>query len=191
MVGLSVSNLPTAVVEEEISYSPMIMSNFRLGLPWDISMNLQFNTNYIANHGSLSFMRSFELFGVDMAAGAKYANWFGHLELDAIRLKSWGFILSPVISAGMDFDKFLVSAEIETQHSIIYTYSEDILLGTVKNPFSGVALKLAIEQPLWNDNWVLLALKLNYSKFYYQSWLSYSTVDEYFLYPEITFGFLL
>lgn len=191
IAGISVSNLPTSIVEEEISYSPMLIGNFRLGLPAGISLVLQMNSNYIATHGYLHLFYCFPIGKFNLAAGAKYSNWFGHLELDAIRLKSWGFILSPVISAGIDFDKFLVSAEFESQHSRLYTYSEDILLGIVSKPLAGFALRLAVEQPFWNDNWAILGIKLNYSKFYYQSWLSYSATDEFFLYPEIIFGFIL
>jgi hypothetical protein len=191
MVGLSASKLPTAVVEEEISVSPMLMMNFRLGMPADMSFNFQLNSNYISTHGILGYQWALLKGRTPISIGAKAAAWMGHLELEAIRLKSWGMIISPYVSFGIDFDKFLLSAEFETQHSFMYTYSEEVLLGTIRNPQSGYGLRFTLEQPLWNDNWVLLSLKLNYAKFYYQSWLSFTTIDEYFLYPELIFGFVL
>ena len=71
------------------------------------------------------------------------------------------------------------------------TQSEDVLLGEFYRPLSAYCLNFSIEQPLWNDHWVLIQIKLNYAKFFYQSWLAYSTVDEYLLYPQFSFGFIL
>ena len=52
-IGLSISRLPTEIVEEEINTSPMVLFDFRLGLPYNLSTTLLFNSNYMANHGSL------------------------------------------------------------------------------------------------------------------------------------------
>jgi len=117
--------------------------------------------------------------------------WFGHLEMEGIRLKSYGWIINPTIYYGYDFQDFLLSCEIESQHSRMFTYSEDEYLGTLKDPAAGIGIKFNLEQPLWNDNCVSISLKLNYSKFYYQSWLAFNTIDEFLFYPELIFGFVL
>lgn len=191
LCGASVTRLPIAIVEEEISYSPMAVVNFRLGLPVGLSFNLQFNSNYIANNGNLGLSWTFIDDKFSFAVAGKSSIWFGHLEMDAIRLKSYGLILSPAIIAGYRTNRFLLSAEFETQHSFFWTFSEDEKLGTLREPWAGFGLKFNLEHPLWKNQWIAIALKLNYSKFYYQSWLSYSTIDEFLLYPEIHIGFVL
>lgn len=189
--GVSVSRLPTVVVEEEISQSPMINLGFRIGLPWNISSLWQFNSNYIANYGNTALLWSYTYGRSTLSLGAKFAIWFGHLEMDAIHLKSYGWILNPTIIYGIDFNDFVISADFETQHSKMLTFSEDEYLGAIKEPSAGFAVKLNIEQPLWKDNCISLGIKVNYAKFYYQSWLSFNTIDVYLFYPEIIFGFIL
>ncbi len=189
--GLSVTRLPVVVVEEEISQSPMLNLGFRLAIPWEISFTTHFNTNYISNYSNFCFYKSFNWGRHSLAIGSKVAVWFGHLEMDAIHLKSYGWIINPTIIYGIDFTDFVVSAEFETQHSRMFTSSEDEYLGTLKDPTAGYAIKFNIEQPLWKTNCVSMSVKLNYAKFYYQSWLSFNAVNDYLFYPEIIFGFIL
>lgn len=189
--GLSVTRLPVVVVEEEISQSPMLNLGFRLGLPWDLNYTMHFNSNYIANYSNFCLYKSFDFGRHTFAIGGKAAVWFGHLQMDAIRLKSYGWILNPTILYGYDFEKFMFSVELESQHSRMFTSSDDVTLGTIREPAAGFAIRFNIEQPLWSNHCVSASIKLNYAKFYYQSWLSFNTVNEYLFYPEIHFGFIL
>ena len=190
-VGLSLTRLPSVVVEEEISQSPMLYIGYRLGLPWNLSSYWHFNSNYISNYGNSCLYWSYSLGRHTLAVGGKIAMWFGHLQMDAIHLKSYGWIINPTILYGIEFKDFVLSAEFETQHSRMFTFSEDEYLGTLKYPTAGYAVKFNIEQPLWKKNCVSLSVKFNYAKFYYQSWLTFNTLDEYLFYPEIHFGFIL
>lgn len=191
IVGLSVSHLPSIVVEEEISQSPMLMFGAKLGLPYRFDFALSFQSNYIANYGLSELYWNLIDNKFSLSFGAKFAMWFGHLEMDAIHLKSYGGILYPTVKMSYDFDKYIISSELESQHSQMTTSSEDEILGTLREPSAGFAARFTIEQPLWGNQIVALSLKLNYAKFYYQSWLSFTTIDEYLLYPEILFAFEL
>ena len=189
--AIGVTRLPVQVVEEEISYSPMPILNLRLGLSKTLSALMQINSNYISNHASLGIMKSYSLGDIYFSLGTTFSAWFGHIQLDAIKLKTWGVYLTPNAGFGFDFGSLFFSTQFETQHHIFWTYAENQFLGVLKKFDGGFAVKFCAEQPLWNKHWVSLSLKLNYSKFYYQSWLSYSTVDEYLFYPEFNFGFTL
>lgn len=191
IVGLSVSHLPSIVVEEEISQSPMLILGARMGLPYNLDFALSFQSNYIANYGLSELYWNLIDHKFSLSFGAKFALWFGHLEMDAIHLKSYGGILYPSIKMSYDFDKYVISSEFESQHSKMATFSEDEFLGTIREPSAGFAARFTIEQPLWGNQIVALSLKLNYAKFYYQSWLSFNTIDEYLFYPEILFAFEL
>ena len=92
---------------------------------------------------------------------------------------------------GYNFKDFILSMNIETQHSFMLTWSKDASLGKIQTPDAGIGVGFVLEQPLWNNHWVNLGFKVNYAKFYYQSWLSFSTLNEYLLYPEFSFGFNL
>ena len=191
IVGLSVSHLPSIVVEEEISQSPMLMFGVKLGMPYNFDFALSFQSNYIANYGLSELYWNMIDNKFSLSFGVKFAMWFGHLEMDAIHLKSYGGILYPSIKMSYDFDKYVISSELESQHSQMTTSSEGEILGTLREPSAGFALRLSIEQELWESQIVALSVKINYAKFYYQSWLSFTTIDEYLFYPEILFAFEL
>jgi hypothetical protein len=188
--GISITRLPTEVVEEEINTSPVLNGNFRLGLPWKFSMDFKFSTNYVSNLGGLTIYRSFINKKFSFAIGSNTSIWFGHLEMQTIKLKSYGLIYSPLILAGYDFKKFLITLEAEINYGFMKTFSNDELLGKFNQPRSLYAVKVAIEQPLWNNHSVILSVKSNYARFYYQSWLSYSTIKDYLYYPEFSFAFI-
>lgn len=191
MFGLSVTRLPYVVVEEEISHLPMIISNFRVGLPYNFSFSAQFNTNYFTNFGSGGLNWSIINNRFSFNLGGRICIWHGQMDLDNINLRAWGLIFNPNIALGYDFKKFLFSLELEAQYSKFSTYTDGVFIGTIDEPKSGFAFKINIEQPLWNDHWIDLSLKLNYTRFYYQSWLTFSTIKEFLFYPEFTIGFIL
>jgi hypothetical protein len=152
---------------------------------------LELKSNYISNYAAINIGWSYSLDPVYVQLGGKVALWYGHLSMDSESFSSNGWILSPFINVGMQFNEIYGSILLESIHSRYYTYSENEFLGIVRDPKAGLSIQLSLEQPLWNDNYVMLAAKFTYSKFFYQSWLSYSTIDDYLIYPEIIFGFLL
>ena len=190
-LGLSITKFPVNLVDDEINTAPLLKFDFRMGVSKTADLTFQFYTNYIVNNGSLGMQ--WQLFDGDLCAaiGAKTSVWFGQLELEAFRLKSMGVVISPLFNIGYRTDDFTISSIIEIQSSYMKTLSHDILLGEFTRPLSAYSIRFIIEQPLWNDQWVALEIKLNYAKFYYQSWLTYSTIDEFFFYPEFSFGFIL
>lgn len=191
LAGASITRLPTEVVEEEISTSPVLTAEYRLGLPKKWNLCLKLSSNYISNLGALHVSRSLINKKFALALGGNASMWFGHLELQAIKLKSYGVILSPQLTFGYDFRKYFLSVAAEVNYGFMRTFSNEEELATFKQNQSLFAIKIAIEQPLWKTHSFLLFSKLNYAQFYYQSWLSYSTLSDYLLYPEFGFAFII
>lgn len=191
LAGVGITKLPTNIVEEEINTSPVLFGSVRLDLPWNFSSRLYFASNYISNIGTLSVQLNMLNSFISIAPGIEGSMWFGHVEMESIKLKSNGIQVKPYVSAGIDFGDILLTGTLEMQFGSMTTYSEDILLANFNQPRSCYTLRFSLEQPLWKDQWVLLGLGLNYATFYYQSWLSYSAIRQYLFYPEIYFGFIL
>ncbi|MFZ4400885.1 MAG: hypothetical protein ACOYO1_12690 [Bacteroidales bacterium] len=188
--GLSLTRLPNEIIEEEINTLPTINADFKMGLPLKFILHSRINTNYISNMLSLAFQKSIIDKKIAMAVGVNTSYWFGQLYQDVIRLKAYGFIANPYITGGIHFKDIYLSLKLENQFSIMKTASEDEMLGRSLQPNSAYAIQFTIEQALWKNNWVALGVKLNYSKFYYQAWLTYTAIDEYLLYPEYSFTFI-
>ena len=191
LAGISLTKLPTNIVEEEINTSPVAFADFRLGLPLNTDFNIYFASNYISTIGTLGLQYSILNGSVSASIGAKGSMWFGHLDIESIKLKSYGFIIKPQVNLGIDFGDFLLTTSFDVQFNQMYTYAEDSLIAKFNMPKSGYTLKFTIEQPFYHKQWLLLGVGLNYATFYYQSWLSYSAIKQYLLYPEISIGFIL
>lgn len=188
--GLSITRVPLEITEEEINTLPVINVDFKIGLPKKISLLAKLNTNYISNMISIAFQKNVIEKRAILGLGVNTSFWFGHLYQEVIRLNANGFILNPYIIGGYRFNNFYLSCKLENQFSTMRTYSEDAILGKSSQPNSAYSFQFIIEQPLWNNNWVAIGVKLNYAKFYYQAWLTYTAIDEYLLYPEYTFSFI-
>lgn len=189
--GISVAKLPVIISENEISHSPMLFAGFRIGLPYEITGKIEVSSNYISSIAGLNFGWTFLDDPLLLSFGISVSGWYGHLELDYEDFNSRGWILSPNITLGKSFGNIYLSAIFQSIHSRYYTYSENEFLGIVRDPSAGLVSQFNIEQPLWDDHYVVLGLRVTYSKFFYQSWLSYSTIDDYLIYPEIIFGVIL
>ncbi len=188
--GLSITRVPLEITEEEINTLPMINAEFKIGLPKKISVFTKLNTNYISNMISIAFQKNvFEKRAI-IGLGLNTSFWFGHLYQEVIRLNANGFILNPYIIGGYKFNNFYISCKLENQFSTMRTFSEDATLAKSSQPNSAYSFQFIVEQPLWNNNWVAIGVKLNYAKFYYQAWLTYTAIDEYLLYPEYSFSFI-
>jgi hypothetical protein len=189
--GLSITFLPIAVVEEEINSSPLINLGMKMSLSDDIYSVIDFGSNYIANIGSFGVYYNIINRDLTIGLGVRGAIWFGHLDFAGFKLKSTGAIFSPELHAGIDLGSMKLSSSFEVENNYLYTTSDDKKLGEWIQKLSGFTFRINLEQPLWKDHWVSTSIKLNYNKFYYQSWLSFTNVEEYLLYPEFSFGFNL
>lgn len=189
--GLSLTKIPLEVVEEEINQSPLIVVNARFGLPLSLSLKSQFEMNVLTNSMDLELMWSKEFNSISTALSTKSKVWIGNLDFNPFDLNATGLILYPTFKFSIDKIDYILTFEIESQTSWIFTRSNEIQLGQEFSIFNGIGVSFIFEQPLWNNNWVVNSIKFNYVKSHYQSWLSYSTIDEFFLYPEFTFSFIL
>ena len=191
VVGFNLTVLPRAIVEEEIRQFPLLSYEARIGLPWNFSATGKIGSNVITNLGSISTQWSYSFGRFACAVGDEVAFWYGFSEIDGFDLTAQGWLNFPHVTVGFAFDDFMLSVRAETQ---IITFQSTVAGETEvksnKNAFSGFALGFVIEQPFWKNQHVKLGLKINYSKQMYQSWLAFSTFQDYLFYPEFSFGFI-
>lgn len=190
-IGFNLTVLPRVIVEEEIRQFPLLSYEARIGLPWNFSATGKIGTNVITNLGSLSAQWSYSFGRFAVAIGDEVAFWYGFSEIDGFDLTAQGWLNFPHVTVGFAFDDFLLSLRTEAQ---IITFQSTVA-GTTevksnRNSFSGLAMGVTVEQPFWKNQYVKLGLKVNYSKQMYQSWLAFSTFQDFLFYPEFSFGFI-
>lgn len=190
-VGLLAAGLPEDQVEEASDVIRGPLFNYR-GL-YGLSNNFQLfgaiYTNIITFHFSLGPKWGLQFDKFSFNLGYDIAYWFGKLEQYGFQSKIKGWISYPNLTVGYEFKKFAVSMKSEL---IILTslkeQQDDIEIESNRHSFAGVTLGFYIEQPLWKDNFMLIGMKMNFTKFYYPTWASFATFDRYLYIPEIVLG---
>jgi len=188
--GISLMRLPNEIIEEEISSLPMINCDFALGLPKKFLLKAQLSTNYISNRLSVAIQKSIFDKKFALAIGVNTSLWYGQLNQEVIHLRAFGVVFNPYIVGGIHFKDYYLSLKLDNQYGFMRTFSDKAMLGKSSMPNSAYSVQFAVEQPLWNNHWVALGVKLNYATFQYQSWLVYSALNQHLLYPEYSFTFL-
>jgi len=199
LLGFTLTKLPAYIVEEEINTSPALFGALRMELPLNFSTNLLISSNYISNIGTLGLMYHLNLGLTNLSVGMNGSMWFGHLDIEYIKLKAYGILVKPIATVGFDFNDFLLSSSLELQYGYMKTFSdddsylewEDEFISKSWYPASCLSLRINVEQPLWNNNWVLLGVGLHWATFYYQAWITYSAIKQPLIYPEFYFSFIL
>lgn len=188
--GISITRLPIQIVEEEINYSPTLNFDTRFDVSKYFSIRGALITNYITNQLSVGPFYNHFFNNFSFSIGFYTSGWYSHLNIDEIKLNTYGITLSPKISIGYALHKLLTTIQFESQHNFFWNYLEKEYLGFTKILDGGFSINLITEQPFTDKINLAIALKLNYNKFNNQSWLAYSILDEYLFYPEFYLGIL-
>jgi len=191
-IGLSIGKIPKFIVDDQINQSPMLFGSVRLGLFYNLSLNASVNTNYLTNHFTLGPGWHFSYKKLSLSLADNFAYWFGSANFDNFNVSINGWMNNPSLSVGYDLTKVLATFKAElTIVSHITKYVGDETVQTKKGQVVGTSFSFLLEQPLWKQNYVILGLKLNYTKYYYQSWLAFSTREQWLVIPEFSIGYII
>ena len=127
-------------------------------------------------------------FGVRTDAAA----WFGFVDLEGFDNRGNGWMAYPGVDVGYDFGDVRLTAGTEALFLLARrSFAGDLEVASTKNRIAGVAVILALEQPLWPGSQTALGVRLAWTKFHYQTWFAFSTFDRPLLFSELFFGVLL
>ena len=162
------------------------------GIPKNFLLEGSLNTNIVTWHFSLGAKWNYVFDKFSFALGYDVAYLSGGLRHFGFDSSIKGWMNYPNITIGYKFSRFTISVkgELVLVTSLTQT-ADDLVIASDITTFSGYAVTVVIEQPLWKDNYLLVGLKINQVKFYYPQWAAFSTFDRLFYIPEITVGFVL
>ena len=190
--GMSLANLPEDVIEsDDLFRAPLFKFNMLYGIPHNFLIDGSLNTNLITWQFSIGAKWNYVFDKFSFALGYDVAYMFGGLRQFGFDSSIKGWINYPNLAIGYKFKKFIISVKCEL---ILITSmkqtADDLEVASDINTFSGYAVTVVVEQPLWKENYLLIGVKANYAKFYYPQWAAFSTFDRLFFIPEITVGFV-
>lgn len=190
-IGATLTKLPKEIVEEEIDQLPMLDIHWKFGLPWNFSVIGRASTIYLTNQFSVGIQWSKSFGNLSVGYSNEWGLWYGLMKSNGFDVSSRGFVNHPSVFIGYRFNELLFTSKTEVIIQSQKTWADKQMIGSVDNRFAGLGFSFIIEQPLVKNHNVLFGFKFNYTKFYYQSWLSFATFDEYVLYPELMLGYIL
>jgi len=191
-VGATITILPRIVAEEELRQVPMLNLELRYGLPLGFSATGRASTNVITNLISAGAEWRGRLGRFSVGAGYQVAYWYGFAAFEGFDVDAQSWLTFPALTAGFDFDDFHLSGRAELQFiTSRSSATEGIETGSDRNALGGYAFTTTLEQPFWGNTSAIIGLKVYYSRSMYQSWLAFSTFNEYLFYPEFQFGVIL
>lgn len=188
--GISMAQLPTKIVEDVFDQVPMMELKINYGLPYNFIAKADLSTNVFTNLLTLAPAYSFSLNKFSFSMGNEFHFWYGFLKSEGFNINVMGWGYSPFASIGYDFDDLLLSLKVEANIKAQNTYMKNVQYTKSSPKFVGVTFSLAVEQPLWGDNYFALGFRAYYTNFFYKSWLSFTTFDQYTFYPEFFAGFI-
>ncbi|MCL5991180.1 MAG: hypothetical protein M1419_03650 [Bacteroidetes bacterium] len=189
-IGVTVGKLPKFIVDDQINQIPMLFFYGRFGLPLNISANAGINTNVLTNHFSAGASWHFDIGKLSFSIGDNMAFWYGFAYFDYFNSKIYGWINYPSVAIGFNFGELRATLKNEAAYMLHLTKSiGNIAVQTQKDRVINISSSLILEQPLWDENIFALGIKFNYTRYFYQSWLAYTTNQVWLIIPEFMVGY--
>jgi hypothetical protein len=131
---------------------------------------------------------------VSLSLGYDLAFWFAFLKVEGFDSKGHGWQGSPSLSLGYQLGRNVaasVKGELMMDYSLKTSQGDLDVTSISSKTFTGYALTMSLEQPVYHEHYMTLSFRAMYTKFYWQTWSLYSTFDRFLFFPEIAVGFIL
>lgn len=183
VVGVSVTNLPLEIVEEEFGHVPMAFLTVDFRFKEDDILFAEVSSNYLTNKLGCGYKKVFETNGLEFSLSSALSAWYGKADFGYFNASTLGFMNTTAaeIAFQMDYGKITLGGEINFQ---IKEYSNvgNVRLKSKESKLSGVSFKLQFEQPVLGKG-LILGAKINYSQATYHSWIAFSNNQNWLPFP--------
>jgi len=189
--GLSLVKPPADLVENAIQ-APLVNIHLTFGLPWRFSLEGDLTTLLVSNQLALGPRWGYSWKNFSFNAGYDIAFVYGQLRQGGFNNSSIVWIHYPNLSLGYKLKKmaFTLKGEAVILANIIQKSGENEV-DRRANFFNGVTVAFYIEQRLWKNHVFIIGFKDNYEKFYWPTWMLFSTFNRYYHIPELSFSWIL
>ena len=192
-LGVKSANLPEEIVESDDDFrAPLIFYEFKYGVINNFLLGGNLETNFITVQLVLGTKWSHEFGNLGFSLGGDAAYYVGALNQFDFKTEINGWLAYPNLTIGYVFPNFSISLKSE----LILAIDQTVKIGEIEvtssfKTISGYSIAAYLEQPLWKDNFFVIGMKANFTKFYYPIWATFSTFDRFFFIPEAIFSFNL
>ena len=189
--GLSMVTPPKDLLENAIQ-APLVNIHMIFGLPWKFSLESELTTIVVSNQLTLDPRLSFSKNNFGVKLGWDLAFVYGQMKQAGFDNSTQNWIYYPNISVGYKLKKmaFTFKGELVNVSSISTKTGENEVTRS-KNFFNGITAAIYIEQRIHNKKVFVIGIKDNYLKYYWPTWLIFTTFNRYYHIPELNFSWVL
>lgn len=189
--GLLMVKPPMDLLENAIQ-APLVNIHMTFGLPWKFSLEGDVQTIVVSNQFALGSRLGYGFRNFYFNVGWDWAFVYGQLRQAGFDNSTKVWLNYPNISLGYKLKKmaFTLKGEAVYVTSLEQQTGENELSHT-RNFYNGFTVAIYIEQRLWKNNVFVFGVKDSYVKYYWPTWMLFSTFNRYYHIPELSFMWIL
>jgi hypothetical protein len=189
--GLSMVKPPKDLLENAIQ-APLVNVHMTFGLPWWLSLESELQTIVVSNQLTLGPRIGFLFKNFGVKAGWDVGFVYGQLKQGGFDNSTTAWLHYPNVSVGYKLKKmaFTLKGEMVIAAKVSTKSGENEVTNS-KNFVDGYTGALYIEQRIHKNKVLVIGLKDNYVKFYWPTWMLFSTFNRYYHIPELYFSWVL
>jgi hypothetical protein len=190
-IGLVIVKPPMDLLENAIQ-APLVNVHVTFGLPWKLSLEGDLSTIFVSNQFSLGPRIGFGHRNFSFNAGWDVAWVYGQLKQGGFNNSTNVWIHYPNISLGYKLKKmaFTLKGEAVVIASLSAKSGENEISRT-KNSYNGFTVGFYLEQRLTKNKVLVFGIKDNYEKYYWPTWMIFTTFNRFYHIPELSFMWIL
>jgi hypothetical protein len=189
--GLSMVKPPEDLLESAIQ-APLANVHLTFGLPYSLSLESDLTTIIVSNQLRMGPRISLEVKNFGAKGGWDIAYVYGQLKQSGFDNSTQAWIHYPNVSVGYKLKKmaFTLKGELVIVGKVA-TKSGEIEVSRFKTFVNGGTLSLYLEQRVHHNKVIIIGLKDNYVKFYWPTWMLFSTFNRFYHIPELYISWIL
>ncbi|MCX6269359.1 MAG: hypothetical protein NTW16_18735 [Bacteroidetes bacterium] len=189
--GLSMVVPPKDLLENSYQ-APLVNIHATFGLPWNFSLEGDLTTLIVSNQLALGPRYSYLYKNFGVKIGWDVAFFYGQLKQGGFDNSAHGWIQYPNLSVGYKLKKmaFTLKGEMVVMTRATVKSGENEVNHST-NFINGGTLAIYMEQRIHKDKAFVIGFKDNYEKFYWPTWMIFTTFNRYYHIPEIYLSWIL
>jgi hypothetical protein len=189
--GLLMVSPPKDLVETAVQ-APLVNIHMTFGLPWRFSLEGDVTSILVSNQFTLGPRWGYGVRNFYFNLGWDLAFIYGQMKQGGFNNSTAVWMQYPNISFGYKLKRMSFTLKGEAVSILnAYTTSGENEVTKSKNIFNGVTVAFYVEQRLWKNNVFVFGIKDSYEKFYWPTWMLFTTFNRYYHIPELSFCWIL
>jgi len=189
--GLLLVKPPMDLLENAIQ-APLVNIHMTFGLPWRFSLEGDVSTIVVSNQFALGPRFGYGYRNLYFNVGWDVAWVYGQLKQGGFDNSTKVWIQYPNISLGYKLKKMSFTLKAEGVYvSKLSQMTGENEVSYEKNFYNGMTCAFYLEQRLWKDHVFIVGLKDNYVKYYWPTWMLFTTFNRFYHIPELSFMWIL